>query len=118
MASQSLSTNGSHTKGKGLEQTSANVEELSVQIEKLRTDLSELTRTVGTIATTGAREARTAVRDRVAHAGAEGREALHRAEDRIRAYGDEAGDYVRRNPVQSLAIAAGLGLVIGFLTRR
>ncbi|MFT7028351.1 MAG: ElaB/YqjD/DUF883 family membrane-anchored ribosome-binding protein [Paracoccaceae bacterium] len=78
--------------------------ELTDQIAKLREDLADIAATV---------------RDGVgAKIEANGGAALARATDAARGAEADAMAFVRDKPVQSLAIAAGLGLAFGLLTRR
>lgn len=73
----------------------------------------------------GADQARHAARQRYGEA----RERLDRGVEQIRDryehvssevedWVDEATDYIRRNPAQSVLIAAGAGFLLGFLLRR
>jgi ElaB/YqjD/DUF883 family membrane-anchored ribosome-binding protein len=71
-------------------------EDLAKQIDAIRGDLQNLTSTVSRIA---------------------GKQ-LNRAQDKAMETASEAEDAIRRNPLQAVAIAAGLGLLLGVLTRR
>lgn len=78
--------------------------ELTDQIAKLREDLADIAATV-----------KNGV---AAKAEANGSAALDQARDAARGVEADAMAFVRDKPVQSLAIAAGLGLAFGLLTRR
>jgi len=71
-------------------------EELAAQIDAIRGDIQNLTSTVGRIA---------------------GKQ-LNRAQDKAMETASDAEDAIKRNPLQAVAIAAGLGLLLGIITRR
>lgn len=96
----------------------ASVDELSDQIEKIRADIGDLTKIISDLAGDKAKELRSAVTGRLADAEAQGRDAVARAEDQFASLNRDAEAYVRRNPVQALAMAAGFGIVLGWLSRR
>ena len=75
---------------------SRDAEDLADQIDAIRGDLQNLTSTVSRIA---------------------GKQ-LNRAQDKAIETASEAEDAIRRNPIQAVAIAAGVGLLLGILTRR
>ena len=74
----------------------ANKDELTDEIEAIRADIKNLSSTVGRIAN-----------DRLNTAQASAMESAKEAEDAI-----------RRNPLQAVAIAIGVGFLFGVLTRR
>ena len=69
---------------------------LANQIDAIRADLQNLTSTVGRIA----------------------KGQVNRAQDAAMETANEAEEAIRRNPLQAVAIAAGLGFLFGVLTRR
>jgi ElaB/YqjD/DUF883 family membrane-anchored ribosome-binding protein len=71
-------------------------EDLAKQIDAIRSDLQNLTSTVSRVA---------------------GKQ-INRAQDKAMETASEAEEAIRRNPLQAVAIAAGLGLLLGVLTRR
>jgi ElaB/YqjD/DUF883 family membrane-anchored ribosome-binding protein len=71
-------------------------EDLANQIEAIRADLQNLTSTVGRIA---------------------GKQ-VSRAQDKAMDTAHEAEEAIRRNPLQAVAIAVGLGFLFGVFTRR
>ena len=83
---------GAAKRGAGARDT----EDLANQIEAIRADLQNLTSTVGRIAS----------------------KQVNRAQDRARETAYEAEEAIRRNPLQSVAIAVGVGFLFGVLTRR
>ena len=71
-------------------------EDLSAQIEAIRADMQNLTSTVSRIGGTQ----------------------MDRAQEKAMETKQDAEDAIKRNPLQAIAIAAGLGLLLGILTRR
>jgi ElaB/YqjD/DUF883 family membrane-anchored ribosome-binding protein len=75
---------------------SRDADELANQIEAIRADIQSLTSTVSRIAN----------------------RQLNRAHDMATATASEAEEAIRRNPLQAVAIAVGLGFIFGVMTRR
>ncbi len=71
-------------------------DELADEIEAIRADIQNLTSTVGRIAN----------------------DKLNRAQAGATETAKEAEDAIRRNPLQAVAIAIGVGFLFGVLTRR
>ncbi len=71
-------------------------EDLTAQIEAIRADMQNLTSTVSRIA---------------------GKQ-MDRAQEKAVETKQDAEDAIKRNPLQAIAIAAGIGLLLGILTRR
>jgi ElaB/YqjD/DUF883 family membrane-anchored ribosome-binding protein len=76
--------------------TARDADELANQIDAIRADLQNLTSTVGRIAN----------------------KQINRAQDKAMETAFEAEEAIRRNPLQAVAIAAGLGFLFGVFTRR
>jgi ElaB/YqjD/DUF883 family membrane-anchored ribosome-binding protein len=76
--------------------TSREAEALANQIDAIRADMQNLTSTVS----------------RIANAQ------VNRAQGKAMETAQEAGDAIKRNPLQAVAIAAGLGFLFGVFTRR
>jgi ElaB/YqjD/DUF883 family membrane-anchored ribosome-binding protein len=76
--------------------TSRNTENLADQIDAIRADIQSLSSTVGRIAN----------------------KQLNRAQGKAMETADEAEEAIRRNPLSAVAIAVGLGFVLGVFTRR
>jgi ElaB/YqjD/DUF883 family membrane-anchored ribosome-binding protein len=92
--------------------------ELSQQIEQLRKDVLAITETLKSLGQTKAEDMKGNVKAKAAELAAAGRS---KAEDLTRSAADLEADmasYVREKPVQSLAIAAVLGLIVGLISRR
>ncbi|MEM7191938.1 MAG: DUF883 C-terminal domain-containing protein [Pseudomonadota bacterium] len=71
-------------------------EDLNAQIEAIRAEIENLSATMGRIAG----------------------KSMHHAQDKAMETKESAEEAIRQNPLQAIAIAAGLGLLIGILTRR
>ena len=71
-------------------------DDLANQVDAIRADLQNLTSTVGRIA----------------------KGQMNRAQDKAMETAYEAEEAIRRNPLQAVAIAAGLGFLFGVFTRR
>lgn len=71
-------------------------DDLANQIDAIRADLQNLTSTVGRIAN----------------------KQINRAQDKAMETANEAEEAIRRNPLQAVAIAVGLGFLFGVFTRR
>jgi ElaB/YqjD/DUF883 family membrane-anchored ribosome-binding protein len=71
-------------------------DELAEEIEAIRADIQNLTSTVGRIAN----------------------DKLHSARAGAMESAKEAEDAIRRNPLQAVAIAIGVGFLFGVMTRR
>lgn len=93
-------------------------EELAKQIEQLRSDVAEITKTLGELGRGQVSELRSRAEQRAGELRARGRATTEEVVSRARDAERQAEDYVRDNPLQALAIAAGLGLLVGWLTRR
>jgi ElaB/YqjD/DUF883 family membrane-anchored ribosome-binding protein len=71
-------------------------DELAEEIEAIRADIQNLTSTVGRIAN----------------------DKLHSAQAGAMESAKEAEEAIRRNPLQAIAIAIGVGFLFGVMTRR
>ena len=71
-------------------------EDLAAQIEAIRGEMQNMSATMGRSAEKG----------------------VHRAQDKAIETKESAEEGIKENPLQAIAIAAGLGLLIGILTRR
>lgn len=80
----------------GKRDASRGTDDLAAQIEAIRTDMQNLTSTVSRIGTSQ----------------------MNRAQDKAKETAQEAQEAIKRNPLQAVAIAAGLGFLFGVFTRR
>ncbi len=76
--------------------SSREADDLATQVDAIRADLQNLSSTVSRIAGTQ----------------------INRAQDKARETAYEAEEAIRRNPLQAVAIAVGLGFLFGVFTRR
>jgi len=76
--------------------TGRDADDLANQIDAIRADVQNLTSTVGRMAN----------------------KQINRAQDKAMETAYEAEEAIRRNPLQAVAIAAGLGFLFGVFTRR
>ena len=77
-------------------ETGRDADDLANQIDAIRADVQNLTSTVGRMAN----------------------KQINRAQDKAMETAYEAEEAIRRNPLQAVAIAAGLGFLFGVFTRR
>ena len=76
--------------------TGKDTEDMNAQIEAIRADLQNLSSTVSRIAS----------------------KQMNRAQDKALETKQDAEEAIKRNPLQAVAIAAGLGFLFGVFTRR
>lgn len=93
-------------------------EDLALQIEQLRDDVSQITETLNTLGRSKAESAAAAARNKAGEVAAAGRQQLDNLASTLGDIEAEAADRVRTKPLQSLAMAAALGLLVGLVTRR
>lgn len=92
--------------------------DLSEQIATLQNDLATLTQTVKEIGTGRVAAARDEAKVRATKAREAGERALSDAQKQAQAYYGQAEEKVRENPSAAVAIATGVGFLIGFLASR
>jgi ElaB/YqjD/DUF883 family membrane-anchored ribosome-binding protein len=83
-------------KSRAKQAAGGDLDDVTGQIDAIRADLQNLTSTVGTLAKTQ----------------------MRRAQDKTLETAAEAEDAIRRNPLQAVGIAAGLGFLFAVLSRR
>jgi ElaB/YqjD/DUF883 family membrane-anchored ribosome-binding protein len=91
-----MSSTDTNTRSGAGKSSARDVEDLNAQIEAIRSDIQSLSSTVGRIAN----------------------KQLGRAQDTAMETAAQAEEAIRRNPLQAIAIAAGLGFLFGVFTRR
>jgi ElaB/YqjD/DUF883 family membrane-anchored ribosome-binding protein len=113
MATTSTSTsgNGSHAK-----------DQIDREFENLKGDISKLTEQVGTLlASTGSaayRRARIKADSVIKDATGKGHDAVDAVKDVTTTIGDAVEEAVYKRPVTTLAMAVGIGFLIGAIWRR
>lgn len=95
-----------------------NVADFQAQLAALRADLSAMATTLAAMSKTGSDHARQAAAGAYADLKSKGGESLNDATAQAGAALDGVADYARKNPLQSLGIAAGLGMMLGLLFGR
>lgn len=94
------------------------VEDLSAQMETLRADMAQIVETMGALSRAKTGEAAEALAETAAELRRRGEEQLAAAREKGSEALESATGYVRSHPAESLAVAAGLGFVVGLLLRR
>jgi len=92
--------------------------DLAIQVERLRDDISGIAKALNELGKSKAEEVAGSAADRAARITAAGRRQAEAVVSSINGLEVEASDYVRSRPLQSLAVAAALGLLVGLVTRR
>lgn len=92
--------------------------DLSRQVEALKADIAGLTETITSLGKQKANETKEEVELRAAMLKERGKVAMDHAGTEIDRLTGEAERTVREKPLTALAIAAGVGLVVGFLSSR
>jgi ElaB/YqjD/DUF883 family membrane-anchored ribosome-binding protein len=92
--------------------------ELAAEIEGLRKDLSALTERFAHLGEAGVRTAADYSRETRAAAREKGEAVYADISARASEFEHQAAESIRRHPLQALGIAAGIGFLAAFLTRR
>lgn len=87
--------------------TASNNQELQEQLDALRKDFGDLTTTLKDMTTTYAKAGQDRVKDAADSAGRQAKESFNRAQDEVEAH-----------PYTSMAVAFGVGLVLGKILDR
>lgn len=95
-----------------------NMADLHAQLAALRADLAALATILTNMAKTGSDTAKQAASDAYADLKANGGEAVNDAATQAEQALASVTDHARKNPLQSLGIAAGIGMVLGLLMGR
>ncbi|MDQ0456309.1 DUF883 family protein [Rhizobium paknamense] len=92
--------------------------ELEAQIEQLKRDIAGLTKSLADLGSAKLNQAASKasqLKDDVAEASAD---ALNSARGTVAAVERDLEDHIRQKPLQSIAIAAGLGFLLALISRR
>jgi len=92
--------------------------DLSKQVEALKADIASLTDTISSLGKQKANATKDELEFRAQLLKERGKDALNTAGSEFDRLSSEAERTVREKPMTALAIAAGVGLVVGFLTSR
>lgn len=99
-------------------QARATADDLAEQLAALREDVARLSELLGQYGRERAGDAVDEAERRAAALRAEMDRQADRLGAQARKAGDDAEEFMRERPGMSLAIAAGLGFLVGFLTSR
>lgn len=91
------------------------IDDLSKQIETLKNDISALTTTIGDLGKAEAQRAAGAAKAKGQELRSAGEDQLQDLKTRAEHYGEEAGTYVREQPMTALGLAAAVGLIAGMI---
>ncbi|AYD02370.1 DUF883 family protein [Neorhizobium sp. NCHU2750] len=98
--------------------SAASTKDIELQLEQLREDIASLAKTVAAVGNEKASE----VKGKAKRAAAEATDASYQiaeaAKNQAISLEQDLERQIRANPIQSVAIAAGLGFVLALLTRR
>lgn len=97
---------------------SVTASEIEAQIAELKGDISKLARTIGDFGASKAGEAKAGAAARADDAVLASREVLASARSEVDRLERMLREEVRRKPVQTLGIAAGIGFLVALLMRR
>ncbi|SLN58022.1 DUF883 family protein [Pseudooctadecabacter jejudonensis] len=92
--------------------------DLSAQIEAIKADLAGLTEVLAGLGQSKVAQAQEHASATFESARAAGAEHADKARDQAERLGNEARDFIHRQPATALGVAAGVGFLIGFLGRR
>ncbi|UXN03086.1 YqjD family protein [Bartonella sp. HY406] len=92
--------------------------DLEKQVADLRKDIAAIASTLSDLGSKKLNEAKDRAQTMYENARAQGDEALHEACDKLSQTQDSMCACVREKPMASLAIAAGIGFVLGQILRR
>lgn len=92
--------------------------DLEKQVQDLRNDIAAIASTLSDLGSQKINEAKDRAKSMYESARAQGDEALHDARDKLSQSQDSICACVREKPIASLAIAAGIGFVVGQILRR
>ena len=95
-----------------------NVAEFQSQLAALRAEIARLADIMSTMSRNGSEQVRQAVADAYAEVKAKGGDSYAKAEAKATDTVESVVNYTARNPLQSLGIAACIGIVLGLLFGR
>jgi ElaB/YqjD/DUF883 family membrane-anchored ribosome-binding protein len=97
---------------------SASTKDIEVQLQQLREDISALAKTVAAVGNEKASEVKGKAKRAAADATDASYQMVEAAKDQAISLERDLERQIRANPIQSVAIAAGVGFVFALLSRR
>jgi ElaB/YqjD/DUF883 family membrane-anchored ribosome-binding protein len=98
--------------------SSASAKDIEVQLQQLREDISSLAKTVAAVGNDKASEVKGKARRAANDAADASYQMVEAAKDQAISLEQDLERQIRANPIQSVAIAAGVGFVLALLSRR
>jgi ElaB/YqjD/DUF883 family membrane-anchored ribosome-binding protein len=98
--------------------TGANTKDIEVQLQQLRADIASLAKTVAAVGNEKATEVKGKARRAANDAADASYQMVEAAKDQAMTWERDLERQIRANPIQSVAIAAGVGFVFALLSRR
>jgi len=111
----STSTNEFSRTGNG---TSASTKDIEVQLQQLREDIASLAKTVAAVGNVKATEVKGKAKQAANDAADASYHMVEAAREQALSWERDLERQIRTNPIQSVAIAAGVGFVFALLSRR
>jgi ElaB/YqjD/DUF883 family membrane-anchored ribosome-binding protein len=102
----------------GAGSSSASTKDIEVQLQQLREDISSLAKTVAAVGNVKATEVKGKARRAAADATDASYQMVEAAKDQAISLERDLERQIRAKPIQSVAIAAGVGFVFALLSRR
>jgi len=96
----------------------SDIDDLSAQIATLKKDVSALTKTLGELGVHSKDAAINGARRKASEAYDAGEAQFNAAREQAERAGQYAADTVRAQPATSMAVAVGVGFMLGMLTSR
>lgn len=103
---------------KTVSDNAASIDELQAQVQALKSDISVLTQTLSEYSEHEAQSLKDAAVRNGATLRARGEEALGQARESAITFASDAESKLRENPATSVAIATGVGFLVGMATAR
>lgn len=95
-----------------------NVADFQTQLATLRADIAGLADILSAMSRNGSEQVRQAVAEAYAEMKSKGGDGFAQAEAKATDAVESVADYASKNPLQSLGIAAGVGMLLGLLFGR
>lgn len=99
-------------------QSSAASKDLEAQIQQLREDIASLAKTVASVGNDKASEYKGKARRVASDAADASRQMVEAAREQAVSLERDLEQQIRANPIQAVAIAAGVGFLLALMTRR